>query len=237
MYFLPIPREKLLAALPKGGVVAEIGVAEAQFSQYILRDAAPAKLHLIDPWEFQTGAYATDDNNVQQSEQQDRYENVVKIFEAEIAAGRVTIHRDYSENVVDSFEDGYFDWVYVDALHTYEGVKADLTAFDSKVKADGFILGDDYTNNASAQSMNFGVIQAVNEFVSETGYEFMFLTADAYPSYFLAKNADSNALQLILATLLVNVPGIVEVRDFPDRQFLHKVVKLSDKDYRFFPSV
>ena len=237
MYFLPIPREQLLRFLPQGGVVAEIGVAEAQFSQYILRDAAPAKLHLIDPWDFQTGAYTDDINNVSQSEQQARYENVVKTLEGEIATGRVTVHRDYSENVVDSFENGYFDWVYVDAMHTYEGVKADLCAFDSKVKADGFILGDDYTNHPSAQSMNFGVIEAVNEFVRQTGYEFMFLTADAYPSYFLAKNADTDIFRSILGPLLVNVPGIVEVRDFTDRQFVHKVIKLNDEHYRYLPSV
>ncbi len=237
MYFLPIPREQLLRFLPQGGVVAEIGVAEAQFSQYILREAAPAKLHLIDPWDFQTGAYSDDTNNVSQSEQQARYENVLKTLEGEIATGQVTIHRDYSQNVVDSFADGYFDWIYVDALHTYEGVKADLCAFDSKVKAGGFILGDDYTNHRSAQDMNFGVIQAVNEFVRETGYEFMFLTADAYPSYFLAKNTDSEILWSILGPLLVNVPGIVEVRDFTDRQFVHKVIKLNDEQYRYLPSV
>ncbi len=237
MYFLPISRKHLLQFLPQGGVVAEIGVAEATFSRDILREAAPKKLHLIDPWDFQTGAYTDDINNVSQAEQQARYENVVKTFENEIAAGRVTVHRDYSANVVDSFEDETFDWVYVDALHTYEGVKADLRAFDSKVKADGFILGDDYTNHISAQSMNFGVIEAVNEFVRETGYEFMFLTADAYPSYFLAKNAESDVLRSVLGRLLMKVPGLVEVRDFTERKFEHKVFKLNDEQYRYLPSV
>ena len=53
MYVLQISRVDLLQFLPKGGVVAEIGVAEGGFSKKILNATSPQTLHLIDPWEFQ----------------------------------------------------------------------------------------------------------------------------------------------------------------------------------------
>ena len=35
------------------------------------------------------------------------------------------------------FDDEYFDWVYIDGLHTYEGVKTDVELFWSKLKPGG----------------------------------------------------------------------------------------------------
>ena len=47
-------REWLLKRLPKRSVCAEIGVYEGRFSELILRIARPRKLHLIDPWKYET---------------------------------------------------------------------------------------------------------------------------------------------------------------------------------------
>ncbi len=46
-------RERLQARMPKGGVVAEIGVWQGRFSERILAITKPAALHLIDPWLYQ----------------------------------------------------------------------------------------------------------------------------------------------------------------------------------------
>ena len=35
-------------------------------------------------------------------------------------------HQDYSYNVVDKFEDGEYDFIYIDANHSYESCKQDL---------------------------------------------------------------------------------------------------------------
>ncbi|MEM7189627.1 MAG: hypothetical protein AAF439_08445, partial [Pseudomonadota bacterium] len=43
-------RRAVLNALPKGAVGAEVGVWKGDFSAEILATAAPACLHLIDPW-------------------------------------------------------------------------------------------------------------------------------------------------------------------------------------------
>jgi hypothetical protein len=53
MYIAFTNRISLLSLLPKFGRVAEIGVAEGEFSQEILARTTPKHLHLIDPWVHQ----------------------------------------------------------------------------------------------------------------------------------------------------------------------------------------
>lgn len=55
------------------------------------------------------------------------------------------------------FPDKYFDFVFIDANHTYEDVKADILAYLPKIKDGGVIAGHDYCDDWK------GVIQAVNE--------------------------------------------------------------------------
>lgn len=43
-----------------------------------------------------------------------------------------------------TFEDEYFDIVYIDAAHEYESVHQDITAWLPKVKTGGYLCGDDY---------------------------------------------------------------------------------------------
>jgi hypothetical protein len=57
-----------------------------------------------------------------------------------------------------------FDVIYIDADHTYEGVKADLDAWYPLVKKGGIFGGDDYQNTTCP-----GVNKAVNEFVVKHG--------------------------------------------------------------------
>lgn len=53
-----------------------------------------------------------------------------------------------------------FDFVYIDGLHTYDGVKTDIINYLPKVKKGGVIGGHDYTNQIPHL---VGVYEAVNE--------------------------------------------------------------------------
>ncbi len=55
------------------------------------------------------------------------------------------------------FEDGYFDFVFIDADHVYERVKEDIDDWLPKVKKGGILAGHDY---APSQK---GIIKAVND--------------------------------------------------------------------------
>lgn len=68
---------------------------------------------------------------------------------------------DYSIN----FEDGFFDWIYIDAGHSYNNVKNDLEAWYPKLKNGGIFSGDDYMNFNNPTEGLYGVVEAVEEFV------------------------------------------------------------------------
>ena len=65
-----------------------------------------------------------------------------------------------SNDALDQLKGLKFDFIYIDGLHTYEGVKTDITNYLPLVKEGGVIGGHDYT-----QSMPhlIGVYNAVNE--------------------------------------------------------------------------
>ncbi|CCQ75270.1 class I SAM-dependent methyltransferase [Magnetospira sp. QH-2] len=228
MYLCFLMREGLVSFLPRGGTVAEIGVAQGEFSKVILDGTEPKHLHLIDPWIHQDDpSYAADPNNAPMSDQNANFRSVSEQFAEQSASGQVIIHRTYSQAAVNRFEDRQFDWIYVDGLHTREGVTRDLALYWDKVKDDGFIVGHDYTNIEPARKMGFGVIEAVDSFVAERGAEFIALTAEAYPTYLLAKQPGQHCEQM-KASLLYHVPDLVEIRE-PLNRFQLSLVTVGDK--------
>lgn len=235
MLVCPTTRTNLLRLLPHGGNVAEIGVASGDFSQDILAETQPAKLHLIDPWEHQERAdYANDQANASTEEQERRFEAVLARFRPQIDAGIVKVHRDYSEDAVIFFADGELDWIYVDGIHTADGVYNDLVLYAPKVGRDGFIVGHDYANHAQAQHWNFGVVEAVNRFVRDHRYQFVALTLENFPTYVLTRSEES--ARRLTQALVLNVPYVIEIRDFPRRNdFQHKSIAL-EKGLVVYPS-
>lgn len=229
MYLFNAAREMLIDFLPKQGAVAEIGTAEGDFAAHILKTAQPQQLHLIDPWTHQeVDQYKTDSNNVTQEEADSRYDSVCARFKDEVDQGTVTIHRDYSNNVIGTFDDHQFDWVYVDGMHTQDAVAADLRLVAPKVKADGFICGHDYTNHAAAQRMKFGVIEAVNAFVRETPYSFIALTLEPFPTYVLSAEPESERCLEFITYATHALDIALEVDGFEDKNFSQAMAEFSD---------
>ena len=161
-------RVDLLNLLPKGSVGAEIGVWRGDFSSRLLSVVRPARLHLVDPWKFETssgyerarygGAVAKN-----QAEMDGIYETVLRRFAEEAETGVVLVHRGPSAQIGMQFDDAYFDWVYIDGNHLYEYVKSDLEVFETKVKPGGLLTGDDYGVRGWWED---GVTRAVDEFVA-----------------------------------------------------------------------
>ena len=137
-----IVRGRLLARMPKGAKVAEIGVWEGNFSRRILEICEPAELHLIDPWLYQpefgnTGFGRKKNEHLMEV----KYQDVVAAFKDD---ARVKIHRATSEVALADLPDGSLDWVYIDGNHNEPFVGNDLALCLRKVKADGIIAGDDF---------------------------------------------------------------------------------------------
>jgi hypothetical protein len=174
-------RSGLLELMPKQAVCAEIGVWAGDFTEQILQVTEPRRLHLIDPWRHEEGdayEHAWYGGRVRGQVIVDRrYDRVLDRFEPEIRAGRVTIHRGYSGDVLNEFDDGYFDWVYIDGNHLYEFVMRDLELSFRKTKAGGYIAGDDYGEGGWWQG---GVKKAVDEFVQRAAVESIATDTDQF---------------------------------------------------------
>ena len=77
----------------------------------------------------------------------------------------------------------HFDWLYIDALHTFEAVLSDLRAWWPRLRDGGLLSGDDYGDEADspfvsasrwhtyygkvAKDHKWGTIRAVQQFADE----------------------------------------------------------------------
>ncbi|MBF0269218.1 MAG: class I SAM-dependent methyltransferase [Alphaproteobacteria bacterium] len=186
-YLLDISRETLLGLLDKGKRFAEVGVAEGVFSQETLNRCQPENLLLVDPWICQEGDdYAYDINNVDAARQEARFEAVCKKFEGR----NVEILRMSSLDAAALVADVSLDYIYIDANHSFEAVTEDINAWWPKLKPDGVLMGHDYANHFAAMQAGFGVVEAVNNFVLESGCAFIGITHETYPypTFILAKS-------------------------------------------------
>ena len=152
-------RTALLKRLPKGGVVAEVGTLEGEFAREILQIVGPRELHLID---------------------HEIHPRVRELAEDPSLRGRLHVHHRDSVEALESFPDQMFDWIYIDAQHTYEGVKRDINAARGNVKTDGWLVFNDYTVWSYVELQPYGVVAAVNELCLEDNWKIAFL---ALPSH------------------------------------------------------
>lgn len=137
-------RMRLLEQMPTGGRCAEIGVWNGGFSENIIRITQPSELVLIDPWDLVAETQDDTKTHAKHSDasaMRSMYEHVSETFADN---SNVTIRRGFSADVLESYPDDYFDWVYIDGNHLYDFVRADLKLSFSKVKSGGVIAGDDF---------------------------------------------------------------------------------------------
>jgi len=130
-------------------VALEVGSHNGRHAKLLLEHLPNiSKLYLVDFWQ------AYKDYPVKELQQQD-YEMIKATF---FNNSKVKIIRSDSVEASKNFVDGTVDFIYIDADHTYEGVKRDILAWRSKVKEGGMICGHDYGYPDTP-----GVKQAVDE--------------------------------------------------------------------------
>lgn len=179
-------RKNLVKYLPSG-ICAEIGTHKGIFAKTILEHNNPKKLYLIDLWQnFDCGYDDCAINGISQEEHDTLFDSVKTLFKNN---DNVEIIRDYSTVALNKFDDKYFDWVYIDADHSYNACKLDLEAADRVVKDTGYICGHDYLTSPVP---GFGVNEAVHDFIDSKGYILAFITDEYnYRSYVISKNEES----------------------------------------------
>ena len=127
--------------------------------------------YAVDSWGYR-GPEAVADNN-------DNKRGQAHMAECRSAIGHlpgVHLVKNLSVSAASLFDDGFFDFVYIDALHTYEACAADMAAWYAKTKPGGLFSGDDFGDVMLPDEANlfkaghigrlfrWGVIRAVTEF-------------------------------------------------------------------------
>lgn len=172
-------RTDFYEAFPKGGIGAELGVADGGNAELLWRHARPKELHLIDCWDVQSGSFEVDHNN--NVDHKARLEQVRTRF---LRFPSVHIHVAYSLDAVTRFSDGYLDWIYIDANHTRDAFLADLNAWWPKVKNNGGIVaGHDYL----MEEPNIEVKDALDEWMAAKNLRLTFVDQEHYTSWGIVK--------------------------------------------------
>jgi hypothetical protein len=156
-------RLSLLDKINEDDVCAEIGVLKGDYANLISLQSI-SKLFLIDPW-----VSIPDISHRWHGAPQDvidKYKSeVYKKFEKNQS---IKILEKYSADAVLDFESDYFNWIYLDANHTYSFVIEDLKNWWDKLKSGGYICGNAYIDNPVARNvLDFGVIPAVDDFLED----------------------------------------------------------------------
>lgn len=154
--------------LPLNCDVAELGVLHGDFSKEILRIINPETLVLIDPFVTNEAKYKSGLTTAYSTEED--FQRLIMDFEKEIKSGEVILDRRFSYDAVSSYADGVFDFIYIDGSHLKDDVKKDLTDWLPKLKEGGLLCGHDHIDIPE-----FGVIQAVTEFMEEQNLEMVVL--------------------------------------------------------------
>ena len=106
------------------GRAAEVGVFRGVLSQHNLR-VWTGDYYAIDAWAFRPAEGRTD--NWDQATQEANLAHARR--NTRFAGSRVHLVRNRSVNAARTFPDAFFDWIYIDALHTRRAVLADVHAW------------------------------------------------------------------------------------------------------------
>lgn len=143
----------------------EVGVFRGVLSQYLLRKGV-ARLFMVDTWapaEEQPEHYReTKDYCAGLTVAECGANEALARAVAARSGGKAVVLKLPSVVAAAQINDGSMDFVFLDADHSYEGVRDDIAAWLPKVRKGGWIGGHDYANDMPEYDFS-GVKRAVDE--------------------------------------------------------------------------
>lgn len=150
---------------------AELGASEGAMSRQLLSALPLLQLLMIDLWKSAESspslAQPAGSADFRRQEQHDD-DLTLALRASHFARDRRSVLPADTADAAGGQSDGSFDFVYVDADRTYEGVKRDLTAWWPKLKQGGLLCGHDFGHPRDRRGV-WGIARAVNEFAAKHG--------------------------------------------------------------------
>jgi hypothetical protein len=128
----------------KNNSAIEIGVFAGDFARENLNHWT-GEYYLCDAWSHRPEDASKNLWDKNSTSNADWIEIKQTALEATKFAGdRVKVVQGFSTETAALFPDGFFDWIYLDAMHDYNNVKMDMEAWWPKLRDGGLFSGDDY---------------------------------------------------------------------------------------------
>lgn len=138
---------------------AELGVFQGKTFLHLLSTCPDLHLIGVDLWQAQPEKDGEIGGRSYSAHDLEAYHQKLRVRMATYI-DRCSVLRMATVDAAKQFPDGYFDFAFIDADHTYEGVKADIEAWRPKVSK--CLTGHDWNEEDFP-----GVIQAVREAFGE----------------------------------------------------------------------
>lgn len=135
--------------------IVEVGVCRGALCRSLLKNCGDVieEYWAIDPWVHMGAGHGKSSRYTDE-----RWETLyLRNCGRMLKHPQLHIIRSRSEDAVSVFDDGYFNLVYLDANHNYEGISLDIKLWMPKVRKGGIFAGHDYYKKTT------GVYNAVQE--------------------------------------------------------------------------
>jgi len=150
----------------------EVGSRKGHYAVEMCKAHPEMTLYCVDPWR------AFSRNPTEKIEE--HYEEAKR----NLAPYNAILVRKTSMEALADFENESLDFVYIDALHSFNGVMTDILGWQRKVRIGGIVGGHDYFKFYQA-----GIITAVNAFTVGNNITPWYVTRqDRDPSWFYVKH-------------------------------------------------
>lgn len=140
--------EKIYNHLPNNSKILEIGVFYGKstcfMANLIKNNNKKVEFHCCDTFVVNNRAYVGIDNLKMHDNFKRKFENNLSYFNL---SSCVIVHEGKSVDILSSFPNNYFDFIFVDGDHRYEAVKNDIYFGYQKIKSGGKLAGHDAHNN------------------------------------------------------------------------------------------
>tara|TARA_R110000796_G_scaffold5_5_gene41 strand:- start:6965 stop:7537 length:573 start_codon:yes stop_codon:yes gene_type:complete len=162
--------------------ILEIGVFKGEFLDFLVNDCLHKIVDGVDLFSGCVGSGDHDGNNMSHQDMEIKYEELKKKYEND---SLINLYKSYSSDYLIDCEDCKYDIIYIDADHSYLGVKRDIELSYHKIKNGGFIMGHDYELNMNKcrTRWEFGTKQAVDEFCEKYNQKIICKATDGCVSF------------------------------------------------------
>ena len=150
-------RNQIPNLLHENSVGCELGVFEGDFSKILIQSNKFTKLFLVDVFSGKASNFCKvyEDSSVLENQVKNRFKEY----------SYVEVIKNDSLSFLKSIPDNSLDFIYIDTVHSYDQTQKELQESYRTIKNGGLICGHDYCEMFS------GVIQAVQEFISQHNFK------------------------------------------------------------------